>query len=247
MNPYVSIITPVYNASETLSATVDSIIAQSFSDWELLLIDDASTDASSDIAKQFAQDDARIKYFRLIENSGPAIARNSGIEQAQGSLIAFLDADDLWHAEKLERQVEFMEERSLALSCTSYAIVDEQGRTIKKEIIAENSLSYRKMLTRNFIGCLTAMYDTRIAGKTYMPNIRKRQDYGLWLNIIKRTGPAAGLQECLAYYRNRPSSLSSNKLGMIQYNWRIMREFEQLSYPASAWYLSRQIVNRILQ
>lgn len=247
VNPHVSIVTPVFNAASTISQTIDSIIAQRFSDWELLLIDDASSDNSRLVAECFTQTDSRIKYFRLAENGGPAIARNTGIEHAKGSLIAFLDADDLWHPEKLERQIAFMEKERVALSCTSYSIIDEQGRPQKKDVVARKTLDYGTMLTRNYIGCLTAMYDTRIAGKTFMPNIRKRQDYGLWLNIIKRTGPAAGLQECLAYYRNRPSSLSSNKLGMIQYNWRLMRDIEGLSYPASAWYLSRQIANRIFQ
>lgn len=164
----------------------------------MIIVDDVSPDNSNKIIEEYCKKDSRIKLIKLKENSGPAVARNRAIK---GRYIAFLDADDLW---KPEKQINFMIEKNCALSYSAYETMSEEG----KIIVPPSKLSYKDILKTNYIGCLTAIYDTQ---KVYMPLIKKRQDYGLWLKILKETDFAYGLDESLATYRLMSNSVSSNK------------------------------------
>lgn len=225
-SPLVSIITPIYNADKYLEATLTSIQNQTYGHWELILIDDASTDRSSLLARKFYTEDARIKYERMAQNSGTAVCRNRGIELANGDYIAFLDADDLWVPDKLEMQLEFMQRQACDVSFSSYQWIDEMGNPLHKRVRALKSLSYQKQLKNNYIGNLTGMYCSKTLGKIYCPLLRKRQDWGLWLNAIKKSGkPAQGLQLDLAFYRKRKDAISTNKFTLVKYNYAFYRDF----------------------
>ncbi len=240
----VTIVTPVYNAAQFLEAHLASVQAQTHQHWEHILVDDCSTDASAAIIKEAQNVDTRVKYVRLQKNSGAGIARNKAIELAEGRFIAFLDSDDLWHPEKLAKQLAFMLDNRYAFTFTNYDMVDELGNKGGKEMIAKSELSYKKALYKNPIGCLTVMYDVEYFGKQYMPSIRKRQDYALWLKLLKKTN-GYGLKECLASYRMGNDSISANKLDLIKYEWRIYREVEGLSWLKSSFYLFSAIILKL--
>jgi teichuronic acid biosynthesis glycosyltransferase TuaG len=245
MNNLISIITPNYNSENYIEETLQSIIAQSYKNWELLIVDDCSTDKSLDIIEKYALGDKRIKIFRLKENSGAAIARNKAIEEANGSFIAFLDSDDLWMPEKLEKQRAFMIQNNYNLTYTSYNVINENALAPKKTVFCKQTLNYSQMLYSNKIGCLTAMYNRESLGKVFMPKIRKRQDYALWLKILKKEEKAYGIQKVLACYRERNNSISNNKIEMLKWNWILYNKVEKLSYLKSLFYLTSNIINRV--
>jgi teichuronic acid biosynthesis glycosyltransferase TuaG len=236
-NDLISIITPSYNSEKFISKTIESVINQTYQNWEMIIVDDCSPDNSNKIVEEYCKKDSRIKLIKLEKNSGPAVARNRAIEEAKGRYIAFLDADDLWKPEKLEKQINFMKENNLVFTYSSYDLIDEEGNfmgTFKtKEII-----SYESMLKTNSVGCLTVIYDADMLGKMFMPNILKHQDYGLWLKILKKINSTKGIIEPLAVYRIRKNSVSSNKLKAAYYQWKIYREVEKLNFFKSLYYFS---------
>ncbi|MBN2286920.1 MAG: glycosyltransferase family 2 protein [Tissierellales bacterium] len=232
----VSIITPTYNATRFLDDTIQSILSQTYTNWELLITDDYSTDGTWDILKEYASKDNRIKIFNLEKNLGAGVARNNSIKHASGRYIAFCDSDDQWTPGKLEKHIQFMEENDLALSYSSYKVIDEEGKE-QGGVNAPRKVTYQTMLRNNYIGCLTAMYDTHKLGKVYMPEIRKRQDWALWLSILKKVPYALGIQENLAIYRDRSKSISSNKIDLIKYNWNIYRKVEGFSRIKATFYI----------
>ncbi|MCL6274289.1 glycosyltransferase [Muricauda sp. 2012CJ35-5] len=232
----VSIITPVYNSEKYLKQNIDSVRAQTYSNWEQIFVDDCSTDNSAVIIQSHKKEDDRIKYYCLNQNSGAGVARNKAIENASGKYIAFLDSDDLWHPKKLELQIKFMEEKGCPFSFTAYQLVNESGNKINKTIKTPSQITYKRALYKNPIGCLTAVYDIDFFGKQYMPNIRKRQDFALWLKLLKKSD-AYGLEKVLASYRTGNQSISSNKMDLIKYEWRVYRELENLSFVKSSFYL----------
>jgi glycosyltransferase involved in cell wall biosynthesis len=240
--PLVSVITPTYNTEAFISETIDSVRAQSYTNWEMVIVDDASSDATVAILKKYAALDDRIKVHVLETNSGAAIARNTAIENAAGSYIAFLDADDLWKPEKLTKQIAFMQEKNIAVSFTSYELMDEQGKSLGKMIKALPKVDFSKMLKSNYVGNLTGIYNAEQLGKVYMPNIRKRQDWALWLTLIKKTGFAYSLDEPLARYRVRENSISSNKLNLLKYNYAIYRKALKFGAFKSSIYLIRFLI-----
>jgi len=234
MHNLVSIITPAYNAERFLSETIDSIIKQTFTNWELLITDDCSNDDTLQLLQEYAKKDKRIKVFQLAVNAGPGVARNNSIKHATGRYIAFCDIDDVWLPEKLEKQVDFLQENDLPFTFSSYQKMNELGE--KGGIIkVPDELSYDTLLKTCPIGCLTAIYDTVKIGKVYMPEIRKRQDYGLWLKIFRIIGKSKAMPEVLAYYRIVPNSVSRNKFKAAKYQYRVLREVAEV--PATkAWY-----------
>ncbi len=244
--PVVSVITPLYNCSYYLEKTVESVLMQVFRDWELIMVDDCSTDNSLAIARRYAKQDVRIKVLQLKGNSGAAVARNTAIEAAQGRFIAFLDSDDQWLPQKLEVQLRFMQEQNVAFSYAAYEKLDEQG-TVVGRVGVPKKVSYSDMLKVSSIGCLTAMYDTEKLGKLYMPLIRKRQDLGLWLSILKQIPYAYGIQDVLAQYQLRSDSISANKRSAAQYTWRLYREVERLSFVVASYYFAHYAVNGVLR
>lgn len=237
----ISIITPVFNSEKYIEACLNSVVNQTYNSWEHILVDDCSTDNSATIIRSFAAKDKRIKYIRLEENSGAGIARNRGIRLAEGDFIAFLDSDDLWYPEKLEKQFRFMIDNQYAFTFTAYDKIDDSGNKVTGQVRVKSRISYHKALYKNPVGCLTAMYDTRYYGKQYMPEMRKRQDYALWLNLLKKAD-GFGLDEVLSSYRERTGSISSNKIGLIKYEWHIYRKHEKLSVVKSLFYVLSAIL-----
>ena len=246
MKDLVSIIMPNYNSVQFIEESIKSILDQTYENWELIVVDDLSTDESVQIIESKIVRDIRIKLIKLIKNSGPAVARNRAIKEAKGRYIAFLDSDDLWTPDKLSRQISFMQEHDVALSYTGYYQIEEKSGEVIDQIHVRQKVDYSELLKQNIIGCLTAIYDTKKIGKVYMPKIRKRQDFGLWLKILKRVPYAYGIDEPLAYYRVRTSSVSSNKMLASKYNWKLYREIENLPlYKAIyyfGWYTYRSIL-----
>lgn len=245
-NPSVSVITPSFNSQDYIENTIRSVVDQSITDWELIIIDDCSSDSSVELIKKWVISDSRIHLVELNENSGAAVARNKGIELAKGRYIAFLDSDDTWLPKKLEWQLNFMEQQNSEFSCASYHIVRANGvrvGTAKVPLEAD----YRSVLKSPRIGCLTAMYDTQKIGKVYMPLIRKRQDFGLWLRLLKKTDLVHGIQEPLACYVVRGDSISANKMDAARYTWRIYRDVERLGLLKSLYYFSHYAVRNGLR
>ncbi|MFF0386215.1 glycosyltransferase family 2 protein [Streptomyces sp. NPDC004286] len=237
--PLVSVVMPVYNSADTLGAAVRSVLTQTHTDLELLVTDDKSSDGSLDLLMEFARQDERVLPRSAPEQGGAGRARNLAIERARGDYVAFLDSDDMWLPEKTERQLEFAAGGNAPLTFTSYYKMDAdydgestEFRPNGRVIPAREHVDYRAMLVRDHIGALTAMYDRTILGTRLMPEMRKRQDYALWLSIMRDGADARGLREPLAVYRaHQAGSLSSNKLSLVQYNWELYREHEGLSVP----------------
>lgn len=220
-NDKVSVIMPSYNSAKKIRESIDSILTQTYTNLELLISDDKSNDEETiKILKEYEARDNRVKIFLLPENNGAGVARNNSISHASGRYIAFCDSDDRWLPEKLEKQLEFMKEKDCCLSFGSYYTCTFDGE-INGKVIAPKVLTLRGEKHDNKIGCLTAMYDTFKYGKFYMPKIRKRQDWALFLTILKKCGKAYSMQEPLAIYRDTPNSISSNKLEMVNYNTKV--------------------------
>lgn len=214
----VSVIMPTFNASRYLAESIESILSQTYTNLELLITDDCSTDDTRNILKEFSERDKRVKVKYLKENSGPGIARNRSIERAKGRYIAFCDCDDRWMPDKLERQIAHMRKHDCALCSSSYLICDENDK-ITGVNISPSHVTLGMLKRDNKIGCLTAIYDIkRLGHKFYMPAIRKRQDWALFLNILKECQICFCITEPLAYYRQRVNSVSSNKFSLVKYN-----------------------------
>lgn len=230
MIPLISIITPVYNCQAYLSDTIKGILCQTFRNWELILIDDCSTDDSLYIAETYASTDERIILKKMSVNSGPAVTRNFGIKHARGRYIAFCDSDDIWLPKKLSNQLNTMNSSNAAVCFSSYYKMLENGAKTDRIVKASSYVTYNMLLRSNYIGCSTAIYDTAVCGKVYMPDIIKRQDYGLWLRILSKGHVAIALPEPLVYYRLRTNSVSSNKIKAAQYHWRVLRDATDVSF-----------------
>ncbi len=246
LNKLVSIITPLYNAEKYIETTIQSVQYQTYKNWEMIIVDDCSKDRGPEIVKKYIENDNRIKLMKLEKNSGGAVARNRAIKEAKGKYIAFLDSDDLWYPEKLEKQLKFMEENNYDFTYTWYEKIDEEGNLLKEIVKSEDKINYNKLLKSNQIGCLAAMYNAKKLGKIYMPLIRKRQDYALWLQVLKKVDYGYCLKENLAQYRIVNGSVSSNKINLIKYNWKLFRDVEKLSIFKSFYYLSWNIFTKLM-
>lgn len=247
MNNLVSIIMPLHNTEDFVVQSVNSVINQTYSQWELLIIDDCSTDDSVKKVKEFQDVDDRISLFENKINLGAAKTRNYGIKKAKGRFIAFLDSDDQWDSSKLEKQISFMIKNNYDLTYTYYRHVDETGKFKMNIVDIPRQLAYKSLLKKNYIGCLTAVYDSNSLGKIYMPDILKRQDFALWLKILKKVDYAYCYNEILASYTLRGGSVSSNKFKLIKYNWNLYRNVEKFSIPKSSFFLASNIYFKILK
>lgn len=243
---YVSIITPSYNSCEFITEMIESVINQTFADWEMIIVDDCSTDNSVSVIKSCIEKEPRIKLIQLKENSGAAVARNTAIEAAQGRYIAFLDSDDLWLPDKLEKQLAFMQANDYPFSYTAYDKIDENGQVFV-HIGVPNRVSYSELLKTCSIGCLTVIYDTQYFGKEYMPTNTKREDFATWLLLLKKTEYAYGLIESLAQYRVYETQTSAKKAKMAKENWRLYREVEKLNLVKASYYFSHYAVRGLLR
>jgi glycosyltransferase involved in cell wall biosynthesis len=239
----ISIITAAYNCAAYIGDTIRSVQNQTTGNWEMIIIDDNSTDNTLAIIKAEAAADSRIRYLVNIANLGPAKTRNRGIELATGKYLAFLDGDDLWLPDFIEVSMSFMETHNYPFVFSSYKRVDEALQSLYTDFIVPQKVNYGSLLKTCPISCLTAVIDVEHLGKFYMPDIPKRQDYGLWLSILKKTDHAYGIAQPLAVYRIRKNSLSRNKYKAMLYVWKIYRDVEKLNLVHSAWLMVNYVIN----
>lgn len=229
-NGLVSIVMPSYNSSCYIADAIYSVMKQTYISWELLITDDASTDDTVNMVETFIEQDSRIRLFRLEKNSGVATARNFSIQHAKGQFIAFLDSDDVWHPEKLEKQLRFMKEHQYSFTFTAYQLMSHNGEMLDKIINTPESIDYKHYLKNTIIGCLTVMLDREQLGNFLFPNLKTSQDMALWLTILRNGNRAYGLNEVLADYRLSPQSNSGNKRKAAQGVWTVYRKQEKLSW-----------------
>lgn len=234
----VSIITPAYNAEKFIAETIESVLKQTYSNWEMIIVDDRSRDRTIEIIKEYQKKDRRIKLIKLEKNSGSAIARNTAMDQSKGKYLAFLDSDDLWLPEKLEKQVAFMENKNIAFSFTRYVRVREDGTETTMISKVPEIVTYEDLMKQCVIGCLTVMLDREKIGNMRMVNIRTRQDYAFWLKILRNGYLAYGYPEILAHYRLVENSISSNKVQAAKRNWYVYRSIEKHNLPRALWYFA---------
>lgn len=235
MQPLVSVITPMYNNEFVVQETLKSVQNQTYKNWELLLIDDASNDQTVELVEALVLHDKRMKLFKHSKNKGASEARNFGTKMAKGKYIAFLDADDLWKVNKLECQIEVLNTNTTDVCFGSYEHIDSKGKLLYKKVNALPKLNYNKLLKANYIGNLTGIYNCKNIGKIYTKDLKKRQDWLLWLEALKRSKkPAIGIQETIAYYRISEGSLSSNKTNLIKHNFNVYRKGLGFSFFKSA-------------
>lgn len=234
----VSVITPVYNSAPYLKDCIQSVMAQTYTNWELLLVDDFSTDSSVDLIKSMARDETRIRFFCNTENQGAAYSRNLATRESNGEFIAFLDSDDVWEPNKLQIQIQQMQSQDNWVCYSNYIRVDERGEEVGIRILAMPELSYQKQIKNNYIGNLTGIYSVAKLDKIMAPDIRKRQDWAVWLEAIKRNGkPALGIDQDLARYRVGQNSISSRKWKLLGYNFQFYRSYLKFSWLKSIRYM----------
>ena len=232
----VSIIMPMYNAAAFVAQAIESVLAQRYSEWELLIIDDGSTDASASIAETYVGKDARIRLFRNPHPvKMPSAPRNMGLSMAKGRYIAFLDSDDLWLPEKLAQQIPLLHDRQVAIVYSNYEKMTESGEKTGRVIKAPRQTTYKELLKGNVIGNLTGIYDREKVGIVPILNIH-HEDYAMWLSILKQGFIARNTGTVTARYRLRDTSVSTNKLKAIAWQWSIYRKTEHISRVKSAGY-----------
>lgn len=235
-NNLVSIITPMYNAEKFVENTIKSVLNQTYSQWEMLIVDDCSTDSSAEIVKSYATKDSRIKYLKSDSNKGVSNARNMALASAKGQFIAFLDSDDMWYESKLEKQINFMKKNNYTITFTAYELIDEDNNKLNKIINIPEKVDYKNLLKSNSLGCLTVVIDrSKVDFDIRMSGVR-HEDYALWLSILKSGHVAHGINEVLALYRKSNNSLSGNKLKSALWTWNIYKNVEKLPIHKSIYY-----------
>lgn len=232
----VSIIMPAYNCEDLIADTLKSVQAQEYKNWEIVIVDDCSTDNTVEVIKQYQLNDARIRLHQFQKNAGAAMARNKAIELARGEYLAFLDSDDVWKPEKLSKQLNFMKQNNYHFTCTSYNKIDEEGNDLNRIIETKKKRDYDGVL-KTCPGNSTVIYNADKLGKFKIPNIKKRNDYVMWLQVIKNEKYLNGLNEVLSSHRIRESGISNNKSSLVKYHWDVYRKIEQLSLIKSLYLL----------
>ncbi|RYL89318.1 glycosyltransferase family 2 protein [Sporolactobacillus sp. THM7-4] len=246
-HPSISVITPAYNSAATINETIESVLSQTYSDWEMIIVDDCSTDQTRDLLLKAEARDSRIHTVFLKKNSGAAVARNTALDHAKGRYIAFLDSDDRWKPDKLEKQLRFMQEHHYAFTFTGYEYILPNGTALHKRVQAPEQVTYHDMLKNTIVGCLTVMVDRDRIGSFHMPNLRTRQDLATWLSFLKKGNIAHGLNENLAEYRVGQASISGNKWQAARKTWYVYRQVERLNLWQSVWYFIHYGVNAVLK
>lgn len=240
----VSIVMPTYNSEEYVSKSIESVLNQTYANFELLIVDDCSTDSTFSTLKKIS--DPRVRINQLEYNQGAAVARNEALKMAKGEFIAFIDSDDLWHPEKLSYQINYMKKNNYSFTSTNYVEINESGESTGIIIKARKKLDYEGVL-KYCPGNSTIMYNANHLGIFFIPNIRKRNDFVMWLQVIKKAGSLYGLDKNFTYYRVREDSLSINKKSLIKYQWKVYREIEQLPLKKSLFLLFHKIASIILK
>lgn len=236
----VSIICPSFNSGKFIGETIESVQAQSYSNWEMIIVDDCSSDNTISVVKRYQCNDSRVRLLQLAENCGAAVARNAAISIAKGRYLAFLDSDDMWDSTKLDKQLKFMLMNNLVFTFTAYREISEGGIPSNKcvDIGTPDVVDYNSMLKKvATMGCLTVMLDRKVVAKSRMPLIRRGQDYAFWLLILRSGIKARKINEVLALYRVREGSISRNKYKKILGQWMIYRKQEKISIYMSVWFL----------
>lgn len=248
VNDLVSIVVPVYNAERFIDETIQTVLNQTYTNWELILIDDKSTDDSVKLIMPYLKD-KRISLLKNKVNSGAAISRNKGVDATKGRYIAFLDADDLWHPEKLGRQVAFMQRQNCAFSFTGYEFADENGKPNGKKVYVPETITYKQALKNTTISTITVMFNVNKITKNaiHMPNLRRGQDTATWWRILRTVSGAHGINEQLSYYRRSIGSLSGNKLIALKRTWHLYRRQENMNILLSVFYFCNYLFNALLR
>lgn len=246
LEPLVSIVTPCYNSAAFITETLDAVVAQNYTNWELIVVDDRSADETCRIVEAFASRHPRIRLVALKENGGVSNARNIGLAAAKGKYIAFLDSDDIWLEDKLSRQVSYMEKELLPLTFCAYNRIDEQGKIISGQIPVPRTVNYNALLAHNVV-----IFSTSMMLKSAIGDIKfsraGHEDWIFLLQLLKKCGQGYGINQPLVYYRVRQNSVSSNKLKAIGYTWKIFRESEGINFFRSAILLGRYAVSASLK
>lgn len=225
MRNLVSIIMPSYNTANYIGESINSVINQTYKNWELIIVDDCSTDNTDEIVNKFLKDE-RIKYLKNEKNSGAAISRNKALREAKGRWIAFLDSDDLWVPEKLEKQINFMEKNNHSFSYTFYEEIDERGNNLNIRVLGPKKITKFGMYNYCWPGCLTVMYDAKKIGLVQIKDIKKNNDYAMWLKIIKKSSCYL-YPYSLAFYRKRSGSISNhNYIKLIKWHYKLFKEVD---------------------
>ncbi len=247
MKNLISIIVPVYNASRFLDETIKTVREQTIDNWELIFVDDCSTDDSDEIIKQYMKIDKKIKYFKQDQNGGPALARNRGIDEAKGNFLCFLDADDMWDKDKLEKQLNFMLEKEVAFSYTSYEFATFDGIPTGKKVKAKEVLTYKEVLKNNIISTITVMFNLNLIDKELikMPNLKYVEDTATWFKILRNGFKAYGLSDVYSYYRRTSNTESSNKFKTQKRLWNLYRKEEKMGFFKSLYTLGVKNINAI--
>lgn len=237
MEDKVTVVTPTWNSAKYIRETIESVQAQTYQNWEMIIVDDCSTDNTVEIIGDIVKKDSRIHLIKQKENQGAAISRNIAVQKGTGRYVAYLDSDDRWKPRKLERQIQFMKEKDCSFSCTSYEVIDSTGKSLNKIIHMLDKVDYRGFLTNNLLQTVGIMVDIYKIDKKFltMPNIRRRQDAATWMQILKVGYPCYGLHEVLAEYRRTPKSLSSNKFKAVIGTWKLYRDIEKLPFLFSSY------------
>ena len=237
MKALVSIVTPTFNSEKFISETIQSVQKQTHENWEMIVVDDGSSDSTIEIVKEIAKRDSRIKFYPQKENIGPAKARNVGIDKVKGKYMTFLDADDIWFPNFIEKSIKTIAETNIHFVFSSYKRSNEKLEFVYSDFIVPEKVTYTDILKTNSISCLTAFIDIEVLGKKNMPEIFKRQDMGLWLKYLKEIPFAYGIKETQAIYRIRENSLSRNKSKLLRYQWQFYRKVENLNVFQSVYYM----------
>ncbi|AUN96840.1 glycosyl transferase [Bacteriovorax stolpii] len=246
-NNLVSIITPAYGTERFIAETIESVIAQTYPHWELLIADDCSPDNLASVVKSYAEKDPRVKYLRMEKNGGPANARNLSLKNAKGKYIAFLDSDDLWHPEKLEKQISFMQKNDYAFTYTSYQRIKMEGEKYPFINHVPEKITYSGLLKNTVISTLTVILDKSKINNIQMTPGWGYDDYVLWLEILKTGIDAHGLNENLALYRVMEQSVSSNKPRALKWVWHIYRKQQKINPVMSLFYITNFSLNAFIK
>ena len=243
----VSVIVPVFNAEKYIKRTVESVKAQTYDNWELILVNDCSSDNSLKIILDLADKDKRIKVISLDKNSGTAVARNMGIKAAKGKYISFLDADDLWKPEKIEKQLNFMQEKKCAFSFSGYEFGDENAVPNGIIVRVPEKINYKQALKNTTICTCTVMFDLSQLTKDdiTMPTNTVAEDTATWWKVLKKVDYAYGIKDSLFIYRRPKNSKSSNKIHAIKNTWKLYKENEKIGLIKSSFYFICYCFNAI--
>lgn len=243
--PEVSILLPVYNSERYVNRTITSVLQQSMADFELIIIDDGSTDNTQTLLQNWAMKDSRIQFIENDCNMGVAEVRNKGIALAQGDYVCFIDSDDTWHSDKLESQLAFMKQNHSDFSCTAYTMVNEEGKFIKNRMIPKQSIQLEDLLKENYICCSTVMLKTNIAKQYNMNGSYTHEDYVYWLELIQSGATGTVLNQILTHYRLAQTSRSANKGKAAQGRWQVYRTYMQFGIIKSGRYFVQYALNGI--